>query len=63
MVYILIYNSQFADYIFDYTIGFFYTESADLSDKSLIHHVKNSSAPAEALALANMSRHFKIENE
>ena len=42
--------------------GFLFTpESADFSDKSLIHYVQNGSAPAEALALANMSRQFKMK--
>ena len=44
------------------TAGFLFTpESADFSDKSLIHYVKNGSAPAGGFALANMSRQFKMK--
>ena len=61
-IFVLIYNSQFADYIFRlYSWLLFTPESADFSDKSLIHYVQNGSAPAEALALANMSRQFKMK--
>ena len=61
-IFVLIYNSQFADYIFRlYSWLLFTPESADFSDKSLIQYVQNGSAPAEALALANMSRQFKMK--